>query len=145
MAVGRYNVGVIGYGLSAKIFHIPFVNAVPEFNLYAIVQRSPKANDDASKDHPNIKLYHSVDEMVKDEQVHVVVVTTPPESHYPLAKMALQARKHGILRWTSAPPATHVLMVTSRRGEAFHAHLYRSAGAGGPRQNPGSASHRVPE
>ena len=40
MAEARYNVGIIGYGLSAKIFHIPFVKDVRDFNLYAVVQRN---------------------------------------------------------------------------------------------------------
>jgi predicted dehydrogenase len=95
MPEGRYNVGIIGYGLSAKTFHIPFINAVPEFNLYAIVQRSPKPEDDAGKDHPSIKSYRSVDELINDDQVHVVIVTTAPESHVELAKKAINAKKHG--------------------------------------------------
>jgi len=39
MASNQYSVGVIGYGLSAKVFHIPLISVVPEFKLYAIVQR----------------------------------------------------------------------------------------------------------
>lgn len=100
MATGKYNVGIIGYGLSAKTFHIPFINAVPEFNLYAVVQRSPKAGDDAGKDHPSIKAYRSVDELIQDDQVHVVIVTTAPVSHLSLAKQALLAKKHGELSWS---------------------------------------------
>ena len=95
MTTGKYNVGIIGYGLSAKTFHIPFVNAVADFNLYAIVQRSPKSGDDAGKDHPGIKSYRSVDELINDDQVHVVIITTAPISHTDLAKQALQAKKHG--------------------------------------------------
>jgi hypothetical protein len=96
MAGGKYNVGIIGYGLSAKTFHIPFIKAVPDLNLYAIVQRSPKPDDDASKDHPKIKLYHSADDLVKDDQVHVVIVTTAPDLHLQMAKAALLANKHGM-------------------------------------------------
>ncbi|KIX09448.1 uncharacterized protein Z518_00528 [Rhinocladiella mackenziei CBS 650.93] len=103
MAGNKYNVGIIGYGLSAKIFHIPFVNAVSDFNLYAIVQRSPKPDDDASIDHPNIKLYRSADDMVQDDQVDVVVVTTAPESHFQLAKMATQKKKHVIVEKPFTP------------------------------------------
>jgi predicted dehydrogenase len=51
MASKTYNVGIVGYGFSAKIFHIPFVAEVPELKLYAVVQRTPKADDDAEKDH----------------------------------------------------------------------------------------------
>lgn len=97
MATQKFNVGIIGYGLSAKTFHIPFINAVPDFNLYAIVQRSPKVDDDAGRDHPGIQVYRSADELVNDTKVDLVVVTTAPESHLTLAKLALQANKHGEL------------------------------------------------
>ena len=95
MSSRRYNVGVIGYGLSAKVFHIPLILVVPEFKLLAIVQRSPKPEDDAEKDHPDVKIWRAADEMVADEKVDVVVVTTAPDTHLSLAKLALQAGKHG--------------------------------------------------
>ena len=97
MASKIYNVGVVGYGFSAKIFHIPFVKEVPELKLYAVVQRTPKQDDDAEKDHPGIKSYRTTEEMVKDEGVQVVVITTAPDSHYALAKLALENGKHGKL------------------------------------------------
>ncbi|KAF3482483.1 oxidoreductase [Arthroderma uncinatum] len=93
----KYNVGVIGYGLSAKVFHIPFISAVPEFKLYAIVQRTPSASDDAQKDHPDSKIYRTVEDLVNDSAVDVVVVTTTPDSHYSLTKLALEANKHVIV------------------------------------------------
>lgn len=97
MSSKTYNVGVIGYGLSAKVFHLPLIEVVPEFKLYAIVQRSPKPDDDAGKDHPEVKSYRSTEELFKDPKVDVVVVTTTPESHFQLAKEALEAGKHGTL------------------------------------------------
>ncbi|KAL2010344.1 hypothetical protein VTN00DRAFT_6151 [Thermoascus crustaceus] len=105
MASKTWNVGVVGYGFSAKIFHIPFIKAVPEFKLYAVVQRHPKPDDDAEKDHPGIKSYRSTEEMVKDEGVDVVVITTAPDSHYELTKLALEAGKHVVVEKPFA--ATH--------------------------------------
>ena len=95
MSSKKYNVGIIGNGLSAKIFHIPFLQHVSELRLYAIVQRSPNPEDDAEKDHQDIKSYRSAHELVKDEEVDVVVVSTAPDSHFSLAKLALEAGKHG--------------------------------------------------
>lgn len=123
MARGQYNVGIIGYGLSAKTFHIPFVSAVPDFNLYAVVQRSPKPDDDASKDHPDIKLYRSAEDMVKDDQVHIVVVTTAPESHLQLAKLALLAKKHGMQ--ILPPPSQDMLTVCLQSLLRNHSHPHR--------------------
>lgn len=95
MSSKTYNVGIVGYGLSAKVFHIPLIQVVPEFVLYAIVQRSPKPSDDAEKDYPGIKSYQNSDELLQDSKVDVVVVTTAPDSHYQLTEAALRAGKHG--------------------------------------------------
>ncbi len=95
MSSKKFHVGIIGYGLSAKIFHIPFVTYVSELSLHAIVQRSPKPENDAEKDHPGVKVYRFVDDLLKDETVDVVIVTAAPEQHFPLTKQALEAGKHG--------------------------------------------------
>lgn len=95
MASKTWNVGVIGYGFSAKIFHIPFVAEIPELKLYAVVQRTPKPDDDAAKDHQGIKSYRTTEELVQDPAVDVVIVTTAPDSHFALCKLALEAGKHG--------------------------------------------------
>lgn len=95
MASEVYKVGVIGYGLSAKVFHIPIISAVAQFVLYAVVQRHPKPDDDVEKDHPGIKSYRSTEDMVSDDAVDVVVVTTTPETHFSITKLALEGGKHG--------------------------------------------------
>lgn len=97
----QHNTAVIGYGMSAKVFHIPLITVVPAFKLYAVVQRNPKADDDAEKDHPGIKSFRSTEEMVRDSAIEVVVVTTTPQTHFELTKMALEHGKHGIkcFRW----------------------------------------------
>lgn len=95
MASKKYRVGVIGFGLSAKVFHIPLIEVVPEFQLYAVVQRNPKPGDDAQTAHPGIKSYRSTEDLVEDSAVDVVVVTTTPETHFSLTKLALESGKHG--------------------------------------------------
>jgi predicted dehydrogenase len=95
MAQRIYNVALIGYGLSAKVFQIPFVPLVPQFKLDAIVQRHPKPNDDAAHDHPDVKVYRSTEELFEDEEVDVVMIGTSSDSHYTLCKQALEAGKHG--------------------------------------------------
>jgi len=62
--------------MSAKVFHIPLIQVTPAFALHSIVQRTPKPNDDASKDHPEAKIYHSADEMFADSSIDVIVIST---------------------------------------------------------------------
>jgi predicted dehydrogenase len=95
MSSEKFNVGVIGYGMSAKIFHIPFITHVPELHLYAVVQRTPKPGDDAESDHPGVRVFRSVTDLFEDEGVDVVIVTTAPDQHFSLTKQALEAGKHG--------------------------------------------------
>ncbi|MCJ1256781.1 hypothetical protein MMC24_004605 [Lignoscripta atroalba] len=103
MAFKSYNVGVIGYGMSAKVFHIPLIEVVPELKLYAVVQRRPTDENDAEKDHPGIKSYRSTEEMVKDSALDAVVVTTTPETHFDLTKLALEHGKHVIVEKPFTP------------------------------------------
>ena len=85
------NVGIIGYGLSAKVFHIPFVTTLNEdFEFTHILQRSSR---DALTKHPHIQIV-TTPEALFATNVELVVITTPPESHYSLAKGALEAGKH---------------------------------------------------
>lgn len=91
-----YKIAVIGYGFSAKVFHIPLIETVSRFKLHAVVQRNPKPEDDAEKDHPGVKAYRSAEEMLEDASIDVVVVTTTPESHFQLTKAALERGKHGM-------------------------------------------------
>ena len=85
------------------MFHIPLIQSARQLKLYAIVQRTPKSNDDAEKDHPGIKGYRSSEEMVKDPDVEAVVITTAPASHFELGKLALEHGKHVIVEKPFTP------------------------------------------
>lgn len=86
---------VIGYGLSAKIFHIPFILSLPSlYTLHGIVQRSPTAENSAATAFPTAKVYKSTDEMLADADVDLVIITAIPSAHYALVKAALDAGKH---------------------------------------------------
>lgn len=97
MASKPFNVGIIGYGAATKVFHIPLIEVTPELSLYAIVQRHPTPENDASKTLPGIKSYRATEEMVNDDSVDIVVITTTPPTHFELATLALENGKHGII------------------------------------------------
>ncbi|EON69750.1 hypothetical protein W97_09013 [Coniosporium apollinis CBS 100218] len=103
MSEKRYNIAIIGYGLAAKIFHIPHILRVPSLNFYGIVQRHPTPDNDAQKDFPGIQSWRSSDEMLADSSVDVVIVTTLPESHFALTKAALEAGKHVVVEKPFVP------------------------------------------
>ncbi|KOS18130.1 putative oxidoreductase [Escovopsis weberi] len=93
--MSEFKVGVIGYGLSAKVFHIPFINSTPGLRLHAIVQRSPQPGNSAPLDHPHLAAhYTSAAALIADPAVDVVVITATPDTHFELTRQALLADKH---------------------------------------------------
>jgi predicted dehydrogenase len=92
--MAEIGVAVVGFGLAGKVFHAPFVSAVPGLRLEAIVQRK---GDEASKAYPKARILRSVDEALKDTAVQLIVVGTPNETHFDLARQALAAGKHVVI------------------------------------------------
>src|ERR1035438_2382047 len=89
--------------MSAKVFHIPLIQVTPAFKLYSIVQRTPKPNDDASKDHPSSKSYHSAAEIFADPLIDIIVITTTPDTHFSFTKSALESGKHVLVEKPFVP------------------------------------------
>src|SRR5260370_38052402 len=86
-------VAVVGFGLGGRVFHAPFVSAVPGLRLEAIVQRK---GDEAAKAYPGVRVLRSLDEALSDPAVQVVVISTPNATHFPMAKQALEAGRHRV-------------------------------------------------
>ncbi|MDQ2926302.1 MAG: Gfo/Idh/MocA family oxidoreductase [Acidobacteriota bacterium] len=85
---------VLGFGLAGKIFHCPFISAVPGFELTTIVQRR---GDEASAAYPDARILRSADEAFNDPNLDLIIVATPNDTHFDLAARALQAGKHVVL------------------------------------------------
>jgi predicted dehydrogenase len=109
-------VAVIGFGLAGRVFHAPFIHAVPGLKLEAIVQRR---GDEAAKAYPEARILRSFEEALTDSAVQLIVVGTPNETHFSLAQQALQAGKHVVidkpLTATSAQ-AKELIDLASARG-----------------------------
>jgi len=83
--------GICSYGMSGKLFHAPFVQNHPGYELTGIVERH---NNDSRERYPRSKLYRSVDELVADDSIQLIIVNTPTHLHYENAKAALTAGKN---------------------------------------------------
>jgi scyllo-inositol 2-dehydrogenase (NADP+) len=81
-------VGLIGYGIAGSIFHAPVIRAVPGLQLTCVVQRT---GDSARQKYPDVGLVRTVDEMLADQSIRLVVVATPNDSHFELTERCLLA------------------------------------------------------
>jgi len=94
---------VIGTGLSATIFQIPFILSLPQyFRLITIVERKATAESSISRDRyrsqvPDLKVLNTLEEVLEDDEIELVVISSPNPTHYPYAKAVLNAGKHVII------------------------------------------------
>jgi scyllo-inositol 2-dehydrogenase (NADP+) len=86
--------GIAGYGVAAQFMHLPFIITNPEFELKTILQRH---GDTAKNKYPSVQIVRSIGEMLADESLELIVITTPNDSHFEYAKEALEAGKHVVL------------------------------------------------
>src|SRR5690606_36913695 len=86
--------GICSYGMSGKLFHAPFIQAHPGFELAAIVERH---KEDSRERYPSSKLYRSVEELCADDSLQLIIVNTPTHLHYEQVKLALESGKHVVV------------------------------------------------
>jgi scyllo-inositol 2-dehydrogenase (NADP+) len=89
----RIKTALLSYGMSGKVFHAPFLNFHPGFELIGSWERSKKL---LHQDFPTLKSYASLAEVLQDD-IDLVVVNTPVATHYQYAKQVLEAGKHAIV------------------------------------------------
>lgn len=77
-------VGLIGYGLAGAVFHEPLIRACDGLELAAVL---------TSREHP--LRVGTADELL--DRSELVVVASPNDSHFPLAKAALERAKHVVV------------------------------------------------
>jgi scyllo-inositol 2-dehydrogenase (NADP+) len=85
---------LLSYGMSGKIFHAPFLNLHPGFEITGSWERSKKL---IQKDYPEVKSYPSLESILEDDEVELVIVNTPIDSHFEYTKKVLLAGKHAVV------------------------------------------------
>ena len=94
MTQPRLKVGLIGYGYAGKTFHAPLISAVPELELAAV------ASSDAARVHadwPGVTVHAAPAELIVRDDLDLVVIATPNDTHHPLARAALLAGRNVVV------------------------------------------------
>ncbi|RXM42621.1 Gfo/Idh/MocA family oxidoreductase [Flavobacterium sp. YO64] len=89
----KIKTALLSYGMSGKVFHAPFLDIHPGFELLGSWERSKKL---IQADYPEVKSYPSLDDLLADD-VDLVIVNTPVGTHYEYAKKVLLAGKHAVV------------------------------------------------
>ena len=91
------NTGIIGFGVGGNTFHAPIINTTGGFKIHKIRARKESEIMLARQRYPDAVITDSSDDIINDPEIELVVITTPNDLHYSLAKQALLAGKHVIV------------------------------------------------
>src|SRR5688500_17632345 len=81
---------VIGFGTAGKVFHTPFVDANPDYELAAVVTGNEERRAEVLARYPGTQVVAGADALL-DQELDLVVIGSPPESHARLAHTFLDA------------------------------------------------------
>ena len=90
----KVKTGIVGYGKSAKVFHIPFLSTMEEFQITAVLERH---GEESKKQLPGIRVAKTIEELISGDDTELIVITTPNNTHFEYASKALKAGKNVVL------------------------------------------------
>lgn len=87
-------VGLVGFGMVARVFHGPLISSVNGLELAAVMERT---SNKAAERYPGITTYRNLEDMLADASLGLFVVATPSQSHFEVASQILRAGKNVIV------------------------------------------------
>lgn len=84
--------GIIGFGLSGRVFHAPFIATNPAFRLDLIATSSPERAAEARAQHPDAEIVATPEELLaRAGDLDLVVLASPAHTHLEQGLTALEA------------------------------------------------------
>ncbi|GAA5986114.1 hypothetical protein JCM5350_004438 [Sporobolomyces pararoseus] len=99
------NVAVLGFGMSATVFHIPFLLALPShFNLHTILERSSTPTSSKARDaFPQVNVVNTFEQVLENKEIDAVWVLTINDTHFDYVKRSLENGKHVVVEKPITP------------------------------------------
>ncbi|KDQ10363.1 hypothetical protein BOTBODRAFT_640308 [Botryobasidium botryosum FD-172 SS1] len=117
---------ILGIGFSATVFHIPFILALPDvYTLHTIMERKATPSKSIARDKygsTGVKVATTLEEVLADKEVDLVVVTVKDPAHFEYSKAALSAGKHVILEkpvTTTSAEARELISIAQKNNVVF--------------------------
>lgn len=113
-------VGIVGFGLSGGVFHLPLVVVVDGLRVAGIVART---NENAARAAcPYARIVRDLSDLLLDNAVDLVVIASPNGTHAGLATQALEAGRDVVIDKPfaiSAREAEGVMELAEKRGRVL--------------------------
>ena len=122
-------VGIVGCGLNSD-YHINFVKAYPGAEIVGIVDKDDRKASECASKYDIKAVFSSIRDLVEHVKPDVIHIVTPPQTHYHVAKEAIQAKCNVLIEKPLAlnlREATELFDLAEQHGVklcAMHNHFY---------------------
>lgn len=117
-ARGAIGAALVGWG-AIGITHASALSETQGLRLVGICDQNPQRLDDARRDFPATRLYRRLDDVLADGDIDLAIVSTPPNTHAPIAERLLEAGKHVVVEkpfCLTTAEADRLVAVAERQG-----------------------------
>jgi scyllo-inositol 2-dehydrogenase (NADP+) len=108
--------GLIGFGLAGQAFHAPVIRGVEGMELACILERR---TNNAKAKYPEVRIARTLDELLSDKTIGLIVVATPNDSHFSYTKACLEAGRDVVVDKPFTPTmkeAEQLIRLAAERG-----------------------------
>lgn len=116
----KINVGLLGFGMSGRIFHAPVFTSIKGFNLSKIFTRSTLKKVEAYSLYPDSRVVDDADLIIDDPDIDLIIVALPNTAHYEMTVRALNAGKHVVVEkpfTNTLEEATALINISKEEGK----------------------------
>jgi len=89
----QISVGLVGYGLAGSVFHAPLLSASKMWLAAVVTSRVEQLKADL----PEVEAVPSLDRLLADSDIELVVVASPTATHFEIARAALEHGKNVVV------------------------------------------------
>ena len=128
-------VGLIGFGMSGRVFHAPLISSVEGLELAAVLERH---SNNAELRYPGVVTHRTLESMLADPALDLFVVATPSGSHFQVAGQILEAGRNVVVDkpLCATPAASEQAPNTTNPATSTRRRPSRSASRPPSRRNP---------
>ena len=121
----QINTALVGFGLSGKVFHAPFIHSHPGFHLTMVAERN---REDSRVIYPYTEVVKDYKEILRRQDIELLVVGTPNTLHFSMVKDALEAGKHVVVEKPfvpTSPEADELIRISEATGKKIFVYQNR--------------------
>lgn len=86
--------GYIGFGKSTTRYHLPYVLMRPDWRVKKIYSPRRNLDQELITEYRNIEFTDQIDDILNDNEIQLIVVCSPPDTHFELAMKCIENNKN---------------------------------------------------